>query len=422
MLKNYRRIAQVSVKPESYQEITRLLAENYTPLISEIKQEYVTRLNLPAEQSETLAPQAASFQAGEIFLTKEGGILYYAVSKDTGALIAGGLFKDNKDQVFDDFIGQLEKALNKIDGKLKPEWETASPKNISNLLQETEPANLPEKKELLGADNLQNSDNFKLLSFLQDIKNIYLQELMDKVPEAKDPEQLAQMEKAGLIQRDFVVLCQKTNQQILRVGSKSGLEDSAQKGLKCYICGNLLSAEKTEEIITPSEIGLKLLKDNLWLRCLVVDCLSKLNFTPEEIRIAPEASSHLFLTINGESMLLVLMTQPLELTHAQLINAHIASYGIKELILLSKQPIPTLIKGYLSQNNPDCKIHYLENLDKMEKELGAILQKSQEEKVTCQLKPFDELTRILLHNLLLKSLPAAEEKPETAGKGKKQNA
>jgi|GEM_PF-4726558 len=420
MLKIYNRQATVSLKPEQYSELTKLIAEHYSPLIAEVKQEYITRLNLPSEQQDGLNKGNCIFKTGEIFLAKDSGILYYAVSQDCSTFMLGGVFKDKQEHIFEEFAGKVEQAFNKIDPKMKFEWQTSSPRNIATLTEETLQVNLPEKKELVGADNLQNSDNFKLLSFLQDVKNIYLQELMDKIPEAKNPEQLAQMEKAGLIQRDFVVLCQKTNQQILRVGSKTGLEDSAQKGLKCYICGNLLSAEKTEEIISPSEIGLKLLKENLWLRYLVVDCLNKLNFTTEEIRIAPDAPNHMFLTINGEALLLVLLTQPLELTHAQLINAHILSYGIQELILLSKKTIPTLIKGYLAQNNPTCKIHYLENLDKMENELGSILKQSQEDKVIEQLKPFDELTQVLLHNLLIKSLPqmAGDDKMEAVGKGK----
>jgi hypothetical protein len=93
---------------------------------------------------------------------------------------------------------------------------------------------------------------------------------------------LKSLEQVGLLERDVVVICQRTSAQTNRVPSRELLTALAAQGMKCA-CGRLVSDERTEDAVTITERGRELLDGSRWFSILVLSELEKLGVPRDRI-------------------------------------------------------------------------------------------------------------------------------------------
>ena len=93
-----------------------------------------------------------------------------------------------------------------------------------------------------------------------------------------DADLVDRLSKLGLVQREFVIICRKTSQQINILTDSQVLKDLDKQGLLCS-CGRRLSEERVEEILTPSETAKKLLDGGKWLGAALLEELEKLGIS-----------------------------------------------------------------------------------------------------------------------------------------------
>ena len=93
---------------------------------------------------------------------------------------------------------------------------------------------------------------------------------------------LAALVTAGLVARDIVVVCTKTQAQIARAPSRQALEQLAADGLRCT-CGRVITDERAEEAVQVAELGHTLLDGSRWFSLLLHQELLQLGISDDRI-------------------------------------------------------------------------------------------------------------------------------------------
>jgi len=414
MLKIRQKRLPLEISRQHLGRLKKSISELRPALIESLRTGFLKRLHMPAqiiEKSLYEMEKEGKILAGDIFLHEEGGLLYYTISGDGNYLEVGGILTGDS-QPFDQFVEQVDSAIISLFPDVKRHWEEpADTFPLSVLREETIPIEKPEKEELLGSNALRQEETRKLLQAILEAKNIFLDKLFEQFPSQMADRTLKILEKTGLINKDFVVICRKTNQQILRFSSRKAIEEPSQRSLKCTICGNPISQEKIDEIIACSPLGEKLLKNNLWLTCLVISTLLEIPLEKDKIRMSRETTgkTHLFIQLDQDGILVMLNSGRISLEDTHEINAHLTAYKLPKLVIISDRRVPSLIKGHLERSNPDCFITYIESLDNLENQIKNTLVSFQRKILLDILSPLDGLTRLNLHELLLQRFPLEEK-------------
>lgn len=143
-----------------------------------------------------------------------------------------------------------------------------------------------------------------------------------------------QLETAGLVERDVVVICRKTQAQTNRVPSVEVLQDLASKGVRCA-CGRLLVEERHEEAIAVTDLGRSLLDGSRWFSILLVEELHALGVPPDRILVEQESGGDemdCIADISGEIAFFELKDKEFSLGNAY-------SFGAKMGIVRPQHPV-----------------------------------------------------------------------------------
>jgi hypothetical protein len=143
-----------------------------------------------------------------------------------------------------------------------------------------------------------------------------------------------QLESAGLIARDVVVICRKSQAQINRLPSLGTIESLASQGVRCA-CGRQIDDERAEEAVTVTDMGRELLDGSKWFSILLVDELLRLHVAPDRILIEQESGGDemdCIADISGEVVFFELKDKEFSLGNAY-------SFGAKMGIVRPEHPV-----------------------------------------------------------------------------------
>jgi hypothetical protein len=409
MLNIFRQKLGVELKAAECRELDRKLSAKYSPLILGVKKEYLKKLGFPPEEEDSWiasgTPETASpLLGGDIYIADGSGtILYYKVMKGGGGIEAG-VVSNGETAPHVGFFDALRDAVNAMRKDFKGEWEPfGMPAEILKLIVEGSQNVKPTPQEVQGARELENPFAKELLDLVKNSESTFMNKLAQMKTKADTTKYIERFAKLGLINKDFAVLCKRTGQQILRVSSRSAIEQSSQKSFKCFVCGNPISEESVDEIITCSDFGRKLLESDYWLLVTVLGTLEAVGIKSDDINIhmSEKGLINLFININQQSFLVVLVNRKLTLDEAYIIGAEVAAYGIQHQILVSTQKISTLMKSHLERTSPDCDFSFLDSLKSLEGRLRRILREKDKKFLYGIVEPYSDLTPFKIHDMLI---------------------
>jgi len=254
---------------------------------------------------------------------------------------------------------------------------------------------------------IEKPEALRLISTLGSGKEIFLKSLLEGIDNVHAVEAaLDRFQKVGLAAKDYVILCQKTGQQILRASSGEAVEESLQKGFKCSLCGKPISQERLEELIVISDFGQKMLDRDYWLVVRAFGALETLGITQKEILVERSSAQApvIFFNLGGRPAVLVLKSAPFTLNDVYIIQAQVAAYGIALAVLVSNAKIPTIIKNNIRQGASACTFGFIENLDGFEEKLQLVLRERLREYIVEITQSFNELTPVRVQDLIINSL------------------
>ena len=414
MLKILQKRLVVSLDEEEASKVQQSLQARYESLLHRVRLEYLQRLGLDAEAYALTLPKTDSaMNLGEVFLPEPGVILYLKALPEEGILEAGAICRE----AHGDFAGFFEDVRNAVMEAHGPVEDWVGLETEGTLVvEEARPASTSVPPNQLQAARVLLDDQSRiLLERIQEAGSIFFNKI--ETDNRQDTEQrIRTFEKLELVAKDFAVLCRRTGQQILRVADRATIDESSQKAFKCFICGNPISQEVVEEILTCTEVCGELLRDQKWLLVLVQGILGNIGVPTETLQVyqTPEGPVQVFLSFNGQRYLFVLATGRLNLDQAYLIGAHLAAYELDHALVISTQKVSTLMRHHLVQANPDTCFHFIDALEDLDDRLRQTLLQQQREFLNEILGPLSQLTPVRVADLVLRRMAPEEEPLETA--------
>jgi hypothetical protein len=115
--------------------------------------------------------------------------------------------------------------------------------------------------------------------------NILLSEFVKKGEDKASLEhKLNFLSGKGLLEKNLIVICNKTNQWWnMTIPSKEMLKELEKSGIKCSSCGASITEERIDNLYKISEKGAQLVNGSYWMVGRVVDTLQKLGIRNKDI-------------------------------------------------------------------------------------------------------------------------------------------
>lgn len=415
MLQIIRKRVRLALNEEQAVLLREDLHNRYSSLLVRLRAEVLEGLGLegPVEEG-VLPPRSSPFLLGEVYCPQPGSVIYLKCLRDEGELEVGALVGQGGawEPYFAGILESLEALVGQrlswevpdLEGPL--EVEGASPGEVSF-----------EEGTRAAALELLDPVSRALLGQVREAGSIFLNKL-----EGEDRQgvaaRVARFEQLGLLSRDYAVLCRRSGQQILRVADRATIEESSQKAFKCFICGNPISDEVVEEILTAAEGCSALLLDQRWLRVLVGSVLGELGVRQEWIQVhqAPGGAVHLFLEFNHQRFLFVLSTARFTLEQADAVGATLSACQLRDCLFLSSERVSAIMRHHLIRANPGVEFSFVESLDGLEEKIRYVLHEKFRSYIGSLMEGFSALTRVPLGGLILRRLaPPAPPRGDLGG-------
>lgn len=413
MLKIVRQRLEASFSPEEARTISTGIAGKFPAVIFEIRKDFYKKLGISSEE-EPPRPSSGAPLAGDFFVPQKGAIFYYIIPEGRDYIEAGAVSRFEIPSGFDDFCSALRDEIVSAGAQPKGGWQHLTvKKEIVDLIKEHSQQIHPDEKEIKASKELENFESRNILNTILNAENLLLNKLAESFDRTTIEPATEKFQKIGLLTRDYVVFCRKTAQQILRVASRAAIEESSQKFFKCYICGNPISEERLDEVVSITPFGRKLLERNHWLIIRLHELLEKSGVKAEDIYIHSDSGSNIqniFLIIDNLLFLISACERKMSLNDAFAINAHIGSYKINDCIVISLEKTPHLMKSHLIEANKESTFIFLDSLVDLENRINEILESKEKALLKEIFAPFTALTSVNIQEIILgKALPLSRE-------------
>jgi len=229
-------------------------------------------------------------------------------------------------------------------------------------------------------------------------------------------EQVSLLRTNGLLSQEYVVICKRTSNQVNRFNTREQIEKAAELGVRCS-CGRLISEERIEELIVPTDSLHRLLNQSYWMSAKLLESLRELKIPDERILLnLKEGAEEIdaFVDVDGVLVMFELKDNEFSMGHAYPFSGRIGLYKPDYAVIVSTKGVDPDVKNYFKRVKPASSIHYVENLEDLTPTLEKIIAKirlSRAQRIIEQFEPMASL-QISLPQLLFPrvGLPVPEQR------------
>jgi hypothetical protein len=217
-----------------------------------------------------------------VFARLEAGLIFGASAPD--------------DEVVQGFLKGVDDALVEEAGaEPGPHWQVALPTAPEPFADAAAPRfpRAPTGEELTAAALVSDKATRELLLSIKRLPAVVVGELVARRKRGArgiDRATIDALLDAGLLRRQLAVICRRTSRRIALIDAPEKLKAAAEVGMRCPDCGKVLEKERTEELVSVSDFGAKLLNRSHWMSLLVVDGLMRAGVGRDEILTGFEPS------------------------------------------------------------------------------------------------------------------------------------
>ncbi|MFX1284973.1 MAG: hypothetical protein ACFFB5_15030 [Promethearchaeota archaeon] len=333
---------------------------------------------------------------GDLYYTpNEHGFLYILVNKEEEE--RKGDSKDEKGKYFlevgclkvDESPDQLENLLNSLNIILNDLDLTFAWEELQTVNQKFEGLSNSEETRFIPSNNI-SEDDLELSIYLENPSIRHLALLIKRSGGilATDLEKKAgreveevqeiikELTKVNLLSQEYVVICNKTSNQINRVQSKDSIEKMTQMGVLCS-CGNPISEERIETLFSPTDDLKRMLDHSYWMTAKLVRVLIELGIPRDKILLnLLEGTEEIdaFIDLEGTLLMFELKDNEFSMGHAYPFGGRIGLYKPDYAIIVSTKKIAPEVQEYFARVKPGAEIIYVENLEELNPKLNQILE------------------------------------------------
>lgn len=416
MLKIVRQRLDVQFEGDQSAAFQRQVDESLNPLINGVRREYFKRLGLGDDDVEGWLSRehkasTGPLLLGDVILRDRDTVAYYRVPRAEGWLEAGVITRGEPAD-YNDVFDRILDIARRVTGSKDLAWTSLSPEDeTASAIASEATVVVPTGKEIEAARELEQAAMHKIVSQILSAGSVFLTKFSQTLQQerAATDQAVGRFEELGMVTKDFAVLCRKTGQQILRVSSRAAIEDPSQKTFKCFICGNSVSEEVLDEIITVTDFGRKMLERDHWLVVRTLSALEGVGIPNQRVRIQAGEGNliNFFLTINDQLYLIVVANRKISLEESYLINAQVAAYRLGHVIVVSTDRVSMLMRNHLQKSNPGTEFDFIDSLHSFEDRLTAIFARKEKTVLREVLENFGHLTPVQVQDVVMQRISPA---------------
>jgi|GEM_PF-4608832 len=247
--------------------------------------------------------------------------------------------------------------------------------------------------QVAAAKTLKDINLWKLATSVKASGGVPLKSLQQQLGSTEQGLRLLQT--AGLVQKEHVVICKRTSGLVNRLPSRELLERLDEQGVRCGSCGRLLTDERLDELIAPTDLGKQLLDHGRWMAAVLIEELDRLGIPREKVLLEFRESSEevdAFVDIDGSLVMIELKDKEFSMGHAYPLSGRIAMYHPKYVLIVSRDKVAPDVRSYFERTKPEARLSYVEELTALPQELEILANLARSSKVETLLEYFNPLT------------------------------
>lgn len=193
---------------------------------------------------------------------------------------------------------------------------------------------------------------------------------------------VSQLVDTGLITKEYLVVCQKTNRALTHTASQEEIKSGPTGRLPCAECGRKFSDERSEEIILPTNLARNLMNGSRWMQIWLTVRLERLGLPRSEIvwnLVRAAEDIDVIAGIQGTLTFFELKDREFGLGDAYPFNYRVARYGGEIGIVLTCDKVAQDARTFFEEQTKLRRrgevvheIHMIEGLESAEKKLENI--------------------------------------------------
>jgi hypothetical protein len=194
---------------------------------------------------------------------------------------------------------------------------------------------------------------------------------------------LGELRTLGLIQSEYVIVCSRTGNAVLRTDDPNKLSKMAPEWMKCA-CGRPLNEERVDQVIMPTDRATALNDKGRWMTTLALAILPKLGISREQVIVDPgPQGTDIVLDLSGDLVLVVLKDREFNLADAYAFNAKVSRIRAAEGLIVSNEGLSgdakKLVQDELGPQRARItdpfRISFVDGIQAFEHELARVVER-----------------------------------------------
>jgi hypothetical protein len=194
---------------------------------------------------------------------------------------------------------------------------------------------------------------------------------------------LGELRSLGLIQSEYVIVCSRTGNAVLRTDDPNKLSKMAPDWMKCA-CGRALNEERVDQVIMPTERSAELNDKSKWMTTLALSALPRIGISRDSVIVeGTPTSTDIVLDLSGDLVLVVLKDREFNLSDAYAFNAKISRIKASEGVIVANEGMSGDARKMVQEElgpqrariSDPFRVTYVEGLQNIEHELGRVVER-----------------------------------------------
>ena len=302
----------------------------------------------------------------------------------------GVAFRPGSEKVRQDFLKRVRAAAAEVMGQdigAPSSWSMLAPvgsHNFEAIRKTRQPGQDASAEENQAIAAFTTPEIRALIRDLERVGSLTVSELPKVLGEAQGTAvaaRLGELRSLGLIQSEFVIVCSRTGNAVLRTDDPNKLAKMAPDWMKCA-CGRALSEERVDQVIMPTERAAELNDRGRWMTTLVFSVLPRIGISRDSVIVeATPTGTDIILDLSGDLVLVVLKDREFNLADAYAFNSKVSRMKASEGVIATNEGLSGDARKLLTEEviprraNDPFRITYVEGTQSLEHELGRVVER-----------------------------------------------
>ena len=302
----------------------------------------------------------------------------------------GVAFRPGGEKVRQDFLKRVRSAAGEVMGQeigTPSSWSLLAPLGSHNFdaIRKTRQPGLDSSAEDSQAIAAFTTPEIRaLIRDLERVGSLTVSDLPKVLGEAQGAAvaaRLGEIRNLGLIKSEYVIVCSRTGNAVLRTDDPNKLSKMAPDWMKCA-CGRSLSEERVDQVIMPTERAAELNDRGRWMTTLVSGVLPRIGISRDSVIVeATPSATDIILDLSGDLVLLVLKDREFNLADAYAFNSKISRIKASEGVIVTNEGLSGDARKLLTEEviprraTDPFRITYVEGTQNLEHELGRVVER-----------------------------------------------